>query len=265
MRMSTYPHGVPSWVDLATPDPAAAKVFYEAVFGWHYDDRDTGEPDAPYTMATKDGAVAAGMMRLSEQMAAAGMPPVWSSYVNVDDVDRAVAAVDPAGGSVLQPAMDVMDAGRMAVVADPAGAVIGMWQAGEHLGADVVNEHGAFIWNELITPDPAAVTAFYEAVFGWTAQTAPMPAGEYTVFLAAGGNENGIAGAMAPPMPGMPAFWGVYFCVDDIAAAVATARERGAQVMMEPTAMPGVGTFAALVDPQGAAFSLLVPEATGTT
>jgi len=130
----------------------------------------------------------------------------------------------------------------------------------EHIGAEVVNEHGALSWNELITPDPAAVAPFYDAVFGWTTQTAPMPSGEYTVFHVEGGNENGIAGAMPPPMPGMPAFWGVYFMVDDAAASVAKAQELGAQVVMPPTAMPGVGTLATLADPHGAVFSLMTPE-----
>ena len=84
-------------------------------------------------------------------------------------------------------------------------------------------------WTELMTPDPAAAAAFYEKVLGWTAQTVPMPTGEYTVFHVAGGNEQGIAGAMAPPMAGVPAYWGVYFCVDDAAATVARAESLGAR------------------------------------
>jgi predicted enzyme related to lactoylglutathione lyase len=121
----------------------------------------------------------------------------------------------------------------------------------------VVNEPGAFSWSELITPDPAAVVPFYEALFGWTAQTAPMPTGTYTVFHVEGGNDNGIAGAMAPPMDGMPAFWGVYFNVDDAAATVARARQLGAEIVMDATPVPGVGTLATIVDPQGAAFSVM--------
>ena len=215
--MTSYPHGVPSWIDLATPDPASSKDFYAALFGWQYDDQPTDQEGSDYTMARRNGRNAAGMMRLSPEMAASGMPPVWSTYVNVDDIEVTVAEVQSAGGAVMRPPMDVMDAGRMAVIADPASAVICLWQAGEHIGAEVVNEHGAFSWSELITPDPAAVAGFYEALFGWTTQTAPMPNGDYTVFHVPGGNENGIAGAMAPPMAGMPAHWGVYFNVDDAA------------------------------------------------
>ena len=100
--------------------------------------------------------------------------------------------------------LDVMDAGRMAVIADPTGAVLAFWEAKAHIGCGVVNEHGTLTWTELMTPDPAKAAAFYETVLGWTTQTVPMPSGEYTVFHVAGGNEQGIAGAMAPPMPGVP-------------------------------------------------------------
>lgn len=258
--MTTYPNGVPSWIDLATPDPAASKQFYGALFGWEFDDQPTDQDGVDYTMAQHRGRSAAGMMQLSPQMAAGGMPPVWSTYIAVDDLDATVAMVDAAGGAVMQPPMDVMEAGRMAVIADPSGAVVCLWEAKDHIGAEVVNEHGAFSWCELITPDPGAVAPFYEALLGWTVETVPMPTGEYTVFHVAGGNEGGIAGAMAPPMEGMPAFWGVYFTVDDASATVASARELGAQIMMDATTMAGVGTLATIVDPQGAVFSIMGPE-----
>jgi predicted enzyme related to lactoylglutathione lyase len=260
-EMTSYPHGVPSWIDLATPDPDGAKAFYAELFGWEYEDQPTDQAGMTYTMARKDGKDAAGMMLLSSEMAESGMPPVWTSYISVDDLDAATAKVAPAGGTVAQPPMDVMDAGRMAVITDPTGATVALWEKKNHVGAGVANEHGAFSWNELISPDVGRAAEFYGEVLGWTSQTMPMPNGDYTVFMTDGGNENGIAGAMAPPMPGMPAFWGVYFQTDDAAATVAKAKELGAQVMMEATAMPGVGTLAALTDPQGAMFSLMMPEA----
>jgi predicted enzyme related to lactoylglutathione lyase len=258
--MTSYPHGVPNWLDLATPDPDASKAFYAALFGWEYDTQETDGP-SDYVMARRKGHNAAGMMQLSPEMAASGMPPVWSTYVNVGDLDATIEKIEAEGGSVMGPAMDAMDAGRFAVVADPAGAVFCLWEAREHVGAGIVNEHGSFSWAELMTPDPSAVAPFYQAVFGWTSETAPMPAGDYTVFTVDGGNENGIAGAMAPPVEGMPAFWSVYFAVDDAAATVAAAKELGAQILMEATPMPGVGTLATIVDPQGATFSIMTPEA----
>ncbi len=260
--VTSYAHGIPSWIDLATPDPDGAKAFYAELFGWEYDDNDTDQPDAVYTMASRDGHSAAGMMQLSEEMAASGMPPVWTSYVTVDDLDAAVGKVEAAGGAVLRPPMDVMDAGRMAVVADPAGAAFALWEAGEHIGAEVINEPGAFSWSELMTPDPQQVAPFYEAVFGWTTQTAPMPNGDYTVFFVEGGSTDGIAGAMAPPMPGMPPLWGIYFNVADATACVARAQELGGTVVVEPTEIPGTGWFATITDPQGATFSIMQADAT---
>lgn len=255
--MTSYANGVPSWVDLATPDPATSKEFYGQLFGWEFEDQPTDTDGADYAMANLGGQAAAGVMQLSDEMAASGMPPVWTTYVTVDDLDASMAKVEPAGGSLMGPAMDVMEAGRMAVVADPAGAVFCLWEPGEHIGAGAVNEPGAFSWSELITPDPAAVAPFYDAVFGWTAETALMPAGPYTVFSVDGGNENGIAGAMPPPVEGMPAAWGVYFTVADARATVETARSLGAQVLMEATELPGVGTLASVMDPHGAAFSIM--------
>ena len=258
--VTSYPHGVPSWIDLATPDVAASKGFYGELFGWEFTDEPTDQPGMEYTMARKGGKSVAGMMLLSAEMAASGMPPVWSTYVTVSDIGATVAEIPPAGGMVMQPPMDVMDAGRMAVCSDPAGAVFCLWEARDHIGAEVVNEHGALTWNELITPDPAASAEFYRQVLGWTSQTMPMPTGEYTVFNVEGGDPNGIAGAMATPMPGIPTHWGIYFHVDDIAASAEAATGLGAQTLMAPTAMEGVGTFAAMADPQGAMFSLMTPE-----
>lgn len=260
--MTSYPHGVPSWVDLATPDTPASKGFYGELFGWTYDDQPTDVPGMDYTMARKGEHAAAGMMPLTEEMSSSGMPPVWNSYVSVSDIDAAVAKVEPAGGTVVRPVMDVMDVGRMAVINDPTGATLCLWEAKAHIGAEVVNEHGALTWNELMSSDIPKAADFYQAVLGWSAETMTMPGGEYTIFKAEGGNENGIAGAMPPPMPNIPAAWGVYFNVDDVAATVARAKELGATVFMEPTEMEGVGTLAALADPQGAMFSLMTPAST---
>lgn len=258
--VTSYPPGVPNWVDLATPDPAASKAFYGELLGWSYRDEPTDRPGVTYTMATKDGRAVAGMMQLSEEMAAAGMPPVWSCYVATDDVEGVAAKVADAGGQVLQPPMDVMTSGRMAIVSDPGGAILGLWQAADHIGAEVVNEHGALTWTELMTTDPEAVVPFYRTLFGWTAQTAPMPTGAYTVFFVEGGSPDGIAGAMALPEEEMPAYWGVYFHVDDVEATVTRARQLGAHVLLEPMAVPQVGTLATLADPQGAVVSLMTPE-----
>lgn len=260
-EMTTYGHGLPCWADLATPDPARAKDFYSALFGWQYTEPPTGDPDVGYVMAMLGDRPVAGMLPLTDEMAASGVPPRWTCYVAVDDVDATTAEVEGAGGSVLRPPMDVVEAGRMALVADPTGAALGLWQGKQHKGALVVNEPSAMCWIELTSPDPAKAAAFYEQLLGWTHQDLGEEMGHYVVFSAPGGGEDGIAGAMAPPSPAIPPSWGVYFAVEDCDATGALAQVEGASMLLEPTDIPTVGRFAVLMDPTGAPFSILQPSA----
>jgi len=190
-----------------------------------------------------------------------GAPPVWNTYIAVTDVDETSKEVEGAGGSVLMPAMDVMDQGRMAIYSDPAGAVISVWQAGAHTGAQVCNEPNAWSWNELMTRDVDAATAFYTAVFGWTYQGMEMPFGTYRVI--SGGDEGG-RGAIMPMPPGVPDMvpnhWVVYFMVTDADAAVGRVRDLGGQLVQGPDAVPGVGRFATVHDPMGGSFMIMQPE-----
>jgi predicted enzyme related to lactoylglutathione lyase len=255
---SKHDPGTPSYVDLASPDPDASKQFYGSLFGWDFEDQDTGDPNNPYTTITQGGKTVAGLMLLSTEMRMGGMPPVWSTYVTVESIDDSVKKAMNLDGALLRTPMDVMEAGRMAVLSDPLGAVLCIWEPRNSIGAELVHEPVSMTWNELITPDPKKVEAFYKGLFGWTAEVNPMPdtGRDYTVWMREG-SEHGVAGAMKPPMEGMPAFWGVYFAVDDTDAIVAKAKELGATVLAEPMDIPDVGRMAALTDPQGASFSVL--------
>lgn len=251
-----HPHGLIGWVDLTTNDVDAAKAFYGQLFGWEGTDIPT--PMGPtYTIMRKDGLMAAGVGPLPPDLVAAGVPSTWTSYVIVDDLDAVLALVAPAGGRVVMPAMDVMTEGRMAQVADPTGAVIGLWQPRDHGGAEVFNVPGTLTWNELQTRDLAGATAFYATVFGW--RWAEMGAGSgYLVghLDAKDGDDTSNCGAMTTP-PMVPAeapnCWMVYFAVADCDAAVARAVELGATVFL-PAMQMGPGRFAGLLDPSGAAF-----------
>lgn len=257
-----YAHGVPSWVDLGTTDVEGAKRFYGAVFGWESVDVPTDQ-GIPYTMVSKGGKVVAGMGPIPPEQAAAGMPPMWNTYVNVDSVDETVAKASEAGGSVMMPAMDVMDSGRMAFIADPTGAAIGLWQAGTHKGAELVNEHGTLFWNELLTDDTAAAGTFYAEVFGWRTETSETPNGPYTSFWAEGNVEGNAAGGMMPKNQGMgpiPNYWGVYFTVDDVEATLSAVKDNGGQVLMQPMDLPGIGRMAVVQDPQGAVMTVMKTE-----
>jgi hypothetical protein len=211
------------------------------------------EETGGYGMFKLGGKLVAGIGPLMQE----GQPPVWSTYVATDDADAAVARAKDAGGQVVVEPMDVMDAGRMAVVAHPAGGYLGLWQANRHTGAQIVNEPGSLTWNELQTRDPDAAKAFYSALFGWTPEDSQMGDFTYTVFNL---GDRGIAGAMPMP-PGVPdevpAYWLVYFAVEDCDASAAKAQELGATQLFPPMDIPGVGRFAVFSDPHGTAFAVI--------
>jgi predicted enzyme related to lactoylglutathione lyase len=246
---TSYAQGTPSWVDLPTTDQAAAKAFYAGLFGWTYDDQPMDEGQI-YSLALLRGQQVAAISPQPPTMV--GAPPMWNTYIAVDSVDEATAKVEAAGGKVAMAPFDVMDAGRMAFVIDPAGAAVALWQANQHIGATLVNEPGTVIWNELITTDPGVV-AFYTSVLGLTTSTMDMGAGEYTLFEVDG---QMVGGTTAPQMPGVPNHWHVYFEVADADAAVAKVADLGGAVMAEPFDTP-VGRMALISDPQGAMFSII--------
>ncbi len=255
---SSYEHGTPSWVDLMTPDPAAAKTFYSSLFGWTAEDMTGPDGEYIYTNLSKDGKLVCGLGSQNEEMA--DMPPVWTSYVNVDSAEQIEKAVGAAGGQTLAPPMQIMDEGTMALFADPTGAAFGVWQPANHIGAEIVNEANTYAWNELMTRDVDAATGFYTQVFGWQYDAMEMgPLGTYHV--AQGGEDGGLAGIMPmpPELPDqVPNHWGVYFMVDDTDAVCAKAVELGGSVVNGPMDSP-VGRLATLHDPQHGSFSLMQP------
>jgi uncharacterized protein len=249
---TTYTPGTFSWADLTTTDQNAAKRFYGELLGWTFDDRPVGE-GAVYSMAQIAGANVAAIAPQPQQQREAGAPPLWNSYVTVDNADDAVQTATSLGGTAHAPAFDVMDAGRMAVLQDPQGAYFMVWQANTTIGADLVNAPGALVWNELTTPDLDASEQFYSGLFGWSTEIAPGPM-EYRVIKRADGHNNG---GMRPPMPpGTPPFWLVYFGIDDIAGAAAKVSELGGTVLAAPMAIEGLGEIAVAQDPQGGVFAL---------
>jgi uncharacterized protein len=254
-EMTAYAPGTPSWVDLGTPDVIQTVSFYSQLLGWDIPEPEDAEQTGGYRIATQRGKSAAGVMPLMQE----GQPPAWTTYVNVEDADATAEAVRAAGGSVLAEPMDVMELGRMAVFADPTGAVFGIWQAKSFHGAEIVNEPGAFSWNELNSRDPDAAKAFYGTVFGWEASEMEMgESGSYTIFRLAGTEEgSGIAGLLdlrgrAPEQ--VPAHWLTYFTVEDRDAALQQAKGSGAEEML--TMELEMGRLAILTDPQGAAFGI---------
>jgi predicted enzyme related to lactoylglutathione lyase len=172
-------------------------------------------------------------------------------YVTVADVDETAGQVAGAGGTVIAPPFDVMEAGRMAVIADPTGAMLCIWSPKGNIGAETVNEPGALAWEELITPDIPKAGVFYEKIFGWKA--APVPDGSYTEWKL---GDRSIGGAMNPPMEGIPTVWGVYFAVEDTDKAVELIKSNSGSVFQGPMDIEP-GRFAVCADPAGAMFNVI--------
>jgi predicted enzyme related to lactoylglutathione lyase len=253
-EMTTYKPGTPSWVEFSSPDLDASIGFYGGLFGWEVPESENAEQTGGYRLATKDGRPAAGMMpKMQEEQ-----PTVWATYISVDDAEATAAAVGDAGGSTIVEPMDVMDLGKMAVFADPTGAVFGIWQPGTFQGAGVVSEPGAIAWNELNTRDLAGAKEFYGAVFGWGFRDDDMgEAGSYTTILLGESMVGGILDMAEREVPEMvPAHWQVYFAVEDTDATIEAAKQTGGGVMVEPVDIPA-GRFSILTDPHGASFAVI--------
>lgn len=252
--------GMFAWTDLASPDPTVAKAFYGALFDWEAEDVPAGDQGV-YTLFSKGGKTVAGLGGQPESMQ--GMPAVWTSYVSSSNVDEVAAKVEGLGGTVTVAPMDVMDAGRMAMIQDPTGATLGVWQAGNHTGADIFNEHGAMSWNELATRDVSTAKAFFERLLGWAVQTGDIGGGNmYTGIFLDGDHPNGGMIQMDEKWPQeIPPHWMTYFTVDDVDAAAAKVEELGGAVKVPPRDIP-VGRFSVVSDPQGGTFTIITMAAT---
>lgn len=244
------------WWDLGTTDLNAAKTFYTSLFGWSYEDMPMGEGGEVYTMFSYNGKHVCGAANLMPDQREQGIPPHWSSYVLVENADETAAKVTAAGGTVLFPPMDIFESGRMTMFMDPAGAVLGVWQAKNHPGALHMFDVGGVCWNENMTKSAAAATTFYSTVFNWTPQVNDMDGMQYTMWNLDGKNVGGMM-EMGPEMGEVPPHWMMYFTVADCDASVAKAQELGATAVVPPQDIPGIGRFAMLRDPQGAHFSII--------
>jgi len=251
--IESHAHGTPSWLDLATTDMDGAKAFYGELFGWEF----FTEPDPEaggYTMATLNGKAAAALMPMPQEMIDGGVPPCWNLYATVTDIDAAVGAAVSAGGAVVMAPMEVFTAGRMGIISDPAGAVFCLWQPGDSIGCEVVNEPGAFTWAELQTNDQPGAIDFYGAVLGVTAEVMEMgPMGTMTLFKVDG---NDVASAMPIPIEGVPPNWGPYFGVADTDAAIERVTELGGSLIVPAMDIPP-GRIAVLADNVAAVFSVI--------
>ncbi len=252
-----FPPGRFCWVDLNAHDLEAATAWYGGLFGWTPAPQPSPPGAPPYTFFMKGDAVAAAGGQMSDEMKAAGVPPLWNSYVRVADCAATQAKAEELGATVVFPTFEIPGRGKLCYLQDPGGATFALWQSLSTEGPGVlVVEHGGLSWNELMTRDTARAREFYGALFGWTFQAEAVPGFDYTVLVSDGENAGGMMKMDGEQFEGVPEHWLVYFHVDDCDAVAKRAGDTGGTVCVPPTDIP-VGRFAVLQDPQGGTFCLM--------
>lgn len=249
------------WVETATKDLQATATFYNQLFGWGRTDMDM--PDGAYAFLGTEEMTAAGMFQLDQAMLDAGAGAHWMSYVEVENVEAAMAKAESLGGKVCMGPVPVSDFGRFSILSDPTGAAFSVWQSvGEETGKPFAkNRPGALVWNELVTDDVPKAQEFYTKMFGWDSKAEPLEDGPNYVEFSLNGEP---VGGLTPLPESWPkqARWLVYFAVTDCEASTKKVQELGGQIMCDTQTLPDVGTFTVVADSAGAVFALIqMPEA----
>ncbi|HRP08247.1 MAG TPA: VOC family protein [Gemmatimonadales bacterium] len=233
------------WINVLTPDPAAAQGFFSSLFGWTY----LEIPGMGHRIQV-DGHDIGGMWDHASPNTPPGVPPGIGVMVRVDSADAMASRVTELGGTA-KPAFDIMEQGRMAECHDPNGANFDLWQpnASPGMTADGTR-HGAPSWFELMASDRDKAVKFYQALFGWAATTMPMPGFDYTVMKL---GDSMVAGMMqiTPDMGNFPSHWGVYCTVDDVDATARRVEELGGTITMPLMDIPDTGRMVGFTSPQG--------------
>ena len=249
-RMS-HPPGTLSWTTLSSPDLDASVVFYGGLFGWEAITPKGLDQATGYVHFVIEGRRVAGLTALGGDA-----PPMWTTHVTVTDADAAVQAARGAGADLLAGPHDVLGEGRIAILFDPSGAVLAVWQPRDHKGAQLVDEPGTLTCAELATRDPPACAAFYRAVFGWSVED---PDDGHTATFTLDGRPVAGLVRMTDAWPAeIPAHWMPYFAVADADAAADRTALLGGAVALAPFGTRR-GRIAVLADPHGAVFSVIAP------
>lgn len=255
MEFSSHQSGTFCWADLATNNAEAAKAFYNKIFGVEALDLPS-DGSMPYTMLNLNNKSVAALYPLAPEHLEMNIPPHWMSYIACDDIHSTVEKVKENGGNVFMGPWEAATFGIGAMIQDPEGAMVGLWQAKSHIGTAFKNIHGTVCWFEHGSHGKPETIKFYENVFGYKAHTQMMGDTEYTTFFL---GEYPAAGLYKLPenMSELPAHWLVYFAVDCIETALAVAFNEKAEILMPKMEVPGIGFFAVIRDPQGAVLGLL--------
>jgi len=258
MPAKQYEAGTPVWADLLSNDMDAATRFYTGLFGWGTTDAPMPDGSGVYRMFDKGGERVAGLGELSADMAAQGVPSAWTLYIG-GNADEAARRAQGAGGQVALGPADIGDSGRLAVLMDPGGAAVGVWEPGTHRGFTVAGEPSSFSWAEVNTRSFDQNRTFYPAVFGWSAEEMPMPGTRYAVWKNGDDQVAGMLEMDDDQWKGISPHWMIYFQVADANAAAERVAELGGSVLVAPFDSP-YGRISVLRDPTGGTFSVIAPD-----
>ncbi|MGO1593554.1 MAG: VOC family protein [Ancrocorticia sp.] len=268
------PTGTPTWLDLGTNKAAASRDFYHELFGWNFVDQ--GAEVGHYEMVLKDGNIIAGFMDMAGMNGPDGNPITdrWDVFLAVDDIAARVELAKAHGATVYSEPMEIPESGLMAIIVDPTGAFIGLWEARGFVGYTFTGTAGTPVWFELLSNDFDTAVAFYRDVFdfdiawmsgedeganrGDDGEAAGQDAEASFRYVTNGAGEKACAGildATAFLPPGASSFWRVYFDVEATEPALAKVRELGGQIVSEPMDSP-FGRCTTVADPAGATLVL---------
>ncbi|MEU2224211.1 VOC family protein [Streptomyces sp. NPDC018347] len=255
-RESAGPHarrvpGTPCWVSLMVHGLDATEEFYGELFGWEF--RPGPQQLGPYVRALLDGREVAGIGQLPPDRR---LPVAWTPYLASDDVDRTADTVRLCGGTVAVGPLDAAEAGRMAIAADPSGAVFGIWQGSALFGTAITGVPGTPVWNELLTFETESVAKFYRSVFRYQEEPAVSAGSDYLTLRLDGRPVAGLHG-MGHGLPReRGSYWQTYFEVADIAETLRRVTGLGGRIL-RPAHDGAHGRTATVADPEGAEFSVV--------
>ncbi len=242
------------FVELVTPDLAAAKRFYGGLFGWTFRDIDAG--GTAYAEAMRAGRPVAGLFQRNLP-AGAHRQSAWLAYFSVSDVDQATETALRNGAKLLFRPASFPDRGREAVLADPQGAPFAVLASESGDPPDLMVDPGHWIWSSLITRDPGTDVAFYQKLFGYSVSALPPGAHGPRFILASGGYARASVNPLPASRPDLAPHWLDYVRVQDAAATAKRVAALGARILVAPRAEHDGGTIALFADPLGAVFGVI--------
>jgi predicted enzyme related to lactoylglutathione lyase len=242
------------FVELVTPDLAAAKQFYAGLFGWTFRDIQAGETE--YAEASLYGRPVAGLIH-KELPSGMHRQPAWLSFIAAKDVDAAESIALQHGAKVLFEPHSIPDRGREAVFADPQGAIFAILASSSGDPTDVLAAPGEWIWSSLITTDPDTGAAFYQALFNYEVYEVSSDEGAEHLMLASDNYSRASVNSLPANKPSVHSHWLNFVHVEDTVMMTKKVVALGGRVLVEPRLDRDGGKVAVVADPQGATFGLL--------